>query len=84
MPMPAQTEGVLDAALHVCCGEAASELRTVDGQQIDDPERRGQLEPAQRLTLLLSVNSACDGVMGGGQTARARYRRWVRQRRDRI
>lgn len=64
------TEGVLAAGLPVCCGEAASDLRTVVGQQFDDPNRRGQLEPAQRSTLLLLVRSTRDGVLGRRQTAR--------------
>jgi hypothetical protein len=75
-------EGVLATGLPVFCCEAVGELRTVVGWHFDDPDRRGQLEPAQRSTLLLSVSSARHGVMGRGHTARARSRRWTRQRRD--
>ena len=48
-------EGVLATGLPVLCCEAVGELRTVVGQQFDDPGRRGQLEPAQRSTVLVSV-----------------------------
>jgi len=47
--MAARTEGVLAAALPVFCCEAVGELRTVVGQQFDDPDRRDQLEPAQEV-----------------------------------
>lgn len=56
-------EGVPATTLPLSCGEAVGELRTVVSQQFDDPDRRGQLESAQRSTLLLSVTSARDGVM---------------------
>lgn len=46
--------------------EAFGELRAVVGQQFDYPDRRGQLEPAQRSTLPLSVSSARDEVIGRG------------------
>ena len=72
-------EGVLATGLPVFCCEAVGELRTVVSQQFDDPDRRGQLAPAQRSTLLLSVSSARDGVKGRGQTGHARTRRWIRQ-----
>jgi hypothetical protein len=39
-------EGVLATGLFVFCREAVGELRTVVGQQFDDPDRRGQLEPS--------------------------------------
>ena len=39
-------EGVLATGLPVFCGEAVGELRTVVSQQFDDPDRRGQFEPA--------------------------------------
>ena len=58
--------GVLATGLSVFCGEAVSDLRNVVSQQFDDPDWRGQLEPAQRSTLLLSVSSARDGVIGRG------------------
>lgn len=59
-------ECVLATGLPVFCGEAVGELRTVVGQQFDDPDRRAQLEPAQRSTPLLSVSSARDEAMGRG------------------
>jgi hypothetical protein len=71
-------EGVLTAGRPVLCGEAVGELRTVASQQFDDPDRRGQLEPAQRSTLLLSVSSARDGAMGRGEKDHVRPRRWIR------
>ena len=64
-------EGMQATGLPVFWCETVSELRTVVGQQFDDPGRRGQLEPAQRSTLLLSVSSARDEVIARGQTARA-------------
>jgi hypothetical protein len=39
-------EGALANGLPVFCCEAVGELRTVVGQQLDDPDRRGQLQPA--------------------------------------
>lgn len=42
-------EGVLATGLPVFCCEAVGELRTVVSQQFDDPDRRGQLEPAQEV-----------------------------------
>ena len=57
MPLLAQTEGVLATGLPVFCCEAAGDLRTVVGQQFDDPDRRVPLEPAQRSTRFFSVMS---------------------------
>ena len=59
-------EGVLATGRPVFCGEAVGELRAVVCQQFDYPDRRGQLEPAQRSTPLLSVSSARDEAMGRG------------------
>ena len=50
-------ECVLPTGLPVFCCEAVGELRAVVGRQFDDPDRRGQLEPAQRSTPLLSISS---------------------------
>lgn len=57
--MPGQCQAVFEAhvsgdfiecelatGLPVFCCEAVGELRTVVRQQFDDPDRRGQLEPA--------------------------------------
>lgn len=63
-------ESVLATGLPVLCCEAVGKLRTVVGQQFDDPDPRGQLEPAQRSTLLLLARSTRDGVLGRRQTAR--------------
>ena len=42
-------EGVLATGLPVLCCEAVGELRAVVGQQFNDLDRRGQLEPAQEV-----------------------------------
>ena len=48
-------EGVPATTLPAFGGDAIGGMRTVVGQQFDDPGRRGQLEPAQRSTVLVSV-----------------------------
>lgn len=48
-------EGVPATTLPAFGGDAIGGLRTVVGQQFDDPGRRGQLEPAQRSTLFFSA-----------------------------
>ena len=63
-------EGVLATTLPLSCGEEVGQLRAAVGRQFDDPDRRGQLDPAQRSTLLLSVGWARDGVMGRGTDRR--------------
>ena len=42
-------EGVLATGLPVLCGEVVGEWRAVVGQQLNDPDRRCRLEPAQEV-----------------------------------
>lgn len=74
---------MLATRLPAFCCEAVGELRTVVGQQFDDSGSRGQLEPAQRSTLLLSVGSACDEVIGRGSDGSCRSHHSIRPPRDR-
>lgn len=65
-------ECVLAIGLPVFCCEAVGELRTVVGQQFDDPDRRSQLDPplevddsfVGRVTVDVQNYSARDEVMG--------------------
>ena len=76
-------EGVLATGLPVLCCEAVGELRTVVSQQFDDPDRRGQLEPAQEVDAAFVCHVTVDmqehptrGAVDGNEQIAARGFVW--------
>lgn len=76
-------EGVLAAGLPVFCGESVGELRAVVGQQFDDLDWRGQLEPTQEINAAFVAHVTVDvqeypasGAVNGHEQTAARGFAW--------